>query len=73
MREAGPVRGAAGTGLLAGFGLQAMVNMFSTLHDADQGHDIAVHFVRRLFGGRGRLGMGMLLSLTRRRHHGEVP
>ena len=39
----------AATGLLAQFGLQALINMGSTLQpDADQGHDPALHQLRRL-------------------------
>ena len=64
----------ASTGLVTGFGLQAFVNMASTLHLIPT-KGMTLPFVS--YGGSSvmavALGMGMLLALTRRRHHGEVP
>lgn len=57
------------TGLLAGFGLQAFVNMASTL-ELIPTKGMTLPFIS--YGGSSviavALGMGMLLSLTRRRH-----
>ena len=62
------------TGLLVGFGLQAFVNMASSL-ELIPTKGMTLPFVS--YGGSSvlavALGMGMLLALTRRRHHGEVP
>lgn len=59
----------ASTGLLASFGLQAFVNMASTLHLIPT-KGMTLPFVS--YGGSSvlavALGMGMLLALTRRRH-----
>lgn len=64
----------ASTGLVTGFGLQAFVNMASTLHLIPT-KGMTLPFVS--YGGSSAmavaLGMGMLLALTRRRHHGDVP
>jgi cell division protein FtsW len=58
----------AATGLLAQFGLQAFVNMASTLHLIPT-KGMTLPFVS--YGGSSvlaiALGMGMLLALTRRR------
>ena len=62
----------ASTGLIAGFGLQAFVNMASTLHLIPT-KGMTLPFIS--YGGSSvlavALGMGMLLALTRRRH-GEL-
>ncbi len=62
------------TGLLVGFGLQAFVNMASSL-ELIPTKGMTLPFVS--YGGSSVLavamGMGMLLALTRRRHHGDVP
>ena len=64
----------ASTGLVTGFGLQAFVNMASTLHLIPT-KGMTLPFIS--YGGSSAmavaLGMGMLLALTRRRHHGDVP
>jgi cell division protein FtsW len=58
----------AGTGLLAGFGLQTMVNLFSTLGMMPT-KGMTLPLIS--YGGSSAvavgLGMGMLLSLTRAR------
>ena len=63
----------AATGLAGGFGLQAFVNMASTLHLIPT-KGMTLPFIS--YGGSSviavALGMGMLLALTRRRHPGEV-
>lgn len=63
----------ASSGLVASFGLQAFVNMASSLHLIPT-KGMTLPFVS--YGGSSvlavSLGMGMLLSLTRRRHHGDV-
>jgi cell division protein FtsW len=55
------------------FGLQAFVNMASSLHLIPT-KGMTLPFVS--YGGSSvlavALGMGMLLALTRRRHHGDV-
>jgi cell division protein FtsW len=60
------------TGLVAGFGLQAFVNMASSLALIPT-KGMTLPFVS--YGGSSviavALGMGMLLALTRRRHHGD--
>ena len=62
----------ASTGLLTGFGLQAFVNMASTLHLIPT-KGMTLPFIS--YGGSSAisvaLGMGMLLALTRRRTHGD--
>jgi cell division protein FtsW len=64
----------ASTGLVTGFGLQAFVNMASTLHLIPT-KGMTLPFVS--YGGSSAiavaLSMGMLLALTRRRHHGDTP
>lgn len=63
----------AATGLVASFGLQAFVNMASTLHLIPT-KGMTLPFVS--YGGSSvlavALGMGMLLALTRKRHNGEM-
>jgi len=62
------------TGLITGFGLQAFVNMASTLALIPT-KGMTLPFIS--YGGSSALavslGMGMLLALTRRRHHGDPP
>jgi cell division protein FtsW len=61
------------TGLISGFGLQAFVNMASTLKLIPT-KGMTLPFIS--YGGSSvvavALGMGMLLALTRRRHHGDA-
>jgi cell division protein FtsW len=68
MREQDPFIVLAGGGLIAGFGLQAMVNLFSTLGMMPT-KGMTLPFIS--YGGSSAvavgLGMGMLLSLTRAR------
>jgi cell division protein FtsW len=62
------------SGLVVGFGLQAFINMASSL-ELIPTKGMTLPFVS--YGGSSvlaiALGMGMLLALTRRRHHGDVP
>jgi cell division protein FtsW len=62
----------ASTGLIASFGLQAFVNMASTLHLIPT-KGMTLPFIS--YGGSSALavafGLGLLLALTRRRHSGE--
>lgn len=62
------------TGLITGFGLQAFVNMASSLQLIPT-KGMTLPLIS--YGGSSAmaiaLGMGMLLALTRRRHHGDVP
>jgi cell division protein FtsW len=62
------------TGLVTGLGLQAFVNMASSL-ELIPTKGMTLPFIS--YGGSSvlaiALGMGMLLALTRRRHHGDVP
>lgn len=64
----------ASTGLVTGFGLQAFVNMASTLHLIPT-KGMTLPFIS--YGGSSALavslGMGMLLALTRHRSHGDRP
>jgi cell division protein FtsW len=64
----------AATGLVAGFGLQAFINMASTLHLIPT-KGMTLPFIS--YGGSSALavslGMGMLLALTRHRSHGDRP
>ena len=64
----------ASSGLVASFGLQAFVNMASSLSLIPT-KGMTLPFIS--YGGSSALavalGMGMLLALTRRRHHGDVP
>lgn len=61
------------TGLLTAFGLQAFINMASTLHMVPT-KGITLPFIS--YGGSSMValaaGMGMLLALSRRRRHGEA-
>jgi cell division protein FtsW len=63
----------AATGLVASFGLQAFVNMASTLHLIPT-KGMTLPFLS--YGGSSALAvaltMGMLLALTRKRHNGEL-
>jgi cell division protein FtsW len=63
----------AAVGLVASFGLQAFVNMASTLHLIPT-KGMTLPFIS--YGGSSvlavALGIGMLLALTRRRHNGEL-
>jgi cell division protein FtsW len=63
----------AATGLVASFGLQAFVNMASTLHLIPT-KGMTLPFIS--YGGSSvlavALGIGMLLALTRKRHNGEL-
>jgi cell division protein FtsW len=63
----------AATGLTASFGLQAFVNLASTLHLIPT-KGMTLPFIS--YGGSSvlavALGMGMLLALTRKRHNGEL-
>ncbi len=62
----------AAAGLVASFGLQAFINMASTLHLIPT-KGMTLPFIS--YGGSSAiavaLGMGMLLALTRRRFHGD--
>jgi cell division protein FtsW len=73
LSETDPFVVIAGTGLLTQFGLQAFINMASSLHLIPT-KGMTLPFVS--YGGSSvfavALGMGMLLALTRRRHHGEA-
>ncbi len=64
----------ASAGLVTGFGLQAFVNMASSLHLIPT-KGMTLPFIS--YGGSSvmavALGIGMLLALTRRRHHGDMP
>ncbi len=74
LAESDPFVVLAASGLVASFGLQAFVNMASTLHLIPT-KGMTLPFIS--YGGSSvmavALGMGMLLALTRRRHHGDVP
>jgi cell division protein FtsW len=63
----------ASTGLATGFGLQAFVNMASTLRLIPT-KGMTLPFIS--YGGSSAIavsvGVGMLLALTRRRHNGEL-
>ena len=63
----------AATGLVTSFGLQAFINMASSLHLIPT-KGMTLPFIS--YGGSSVLAialqMGMLLALTRRRHHGDV-
>jgi cell division protein FtsW len=63
----------ASAGLVTGFGLQAFVNMASSLHLIPT-KGMTLPFIS--YGGSSvmavALGIGMLLALTRRRHRGDI-
>ncbi len=63
----------AAGGLITSFGLQAFVNMASSLHLIPT-KGMTLPFIS--YGGSSvlavALGIGMLLALTRRRHHGDL-
>ena len=73
LAEADPFVIIAAVGLVASFGLQAFVNMASTLHLIPT-KGMTLPFIS--YGGSSvlavALGIGMLLALTRKRHHGEL-
>ena len=62
------------TGLVTGFGLQAFINMASSLQLIPT-KGMTLPLIS--YGGSSALavalGMGMLLALTRRRHHADAP
>jgi cell division protein FtsW len=72
LREADPFIVLACGGLITGFGLQAFVNMASSLQLIPT-KGMTLPFIS--YGGSSvmavALGIGMLLALTRRRHHGD--
>ena len=72
LHEQDPFRTLACIGLVCGFGLQAFVNMASSLALIPT-KGMTLPFIS--YGGSSviavALGMGMLLALTRRRHHGD--
>ncbi len=74
LREADLFVVLAATGLAASFGLQAFVNMASTLHLIPT-KGMTLPFVS--YGGSSAIavafGMGLLLALTRRRTAGDLP
>jgi cell division protein FtsW len=73
LHERDPFVVLAATGLAAGFGLQAFVNMASTLHMMPT-KGMTLPFIS--YGGSSAiavaLGVGMLLALTRRRQNGDL-
>jgi cell division protein FtsW len=73
LAESDPFIILAATGLVASFGLQAFVNMASTLHLIPT-KGMTLPFIS--YGGSSvlaiALGIGMLLALTRKRHNGEL-
>jgi cell division protein FtsW len=74
LKEPDPFIVLASAGLAAGFGLQAFINMASSLQLIPT-KGMTLPFIS--YGGSSAiaiaLGMGMLLALTRRRHHGDPP
>ena len=74
LKEPDPFIVLACSGLATGFGLQAFVNMASSLQLIPT-KGMTLPFIS--YGGSSAvavgLGMGMLLALTRRRHHGDPP
>jgi len=72
LNEQDPFITLACTGLIAGFGLQSFINMASSLALIPT-KGMTLPFIS--YGGSSAiavaLGMGMLLALTRRRHHGD--
>jgi len=74
LKEPDPFAVLACAGLITGFGLQAFVNMASSLQLIPT-KGMTLPFIS--YGGSSvmavALGIGMLLALTRRRRHGDVP
>jgi cell division protein FtsW len=74
LNEPDPFIVLASAGLAVGFGLQAFINMASSLQLIPT-KGMTLPFIS--YGGSSAiaiaLGMGMLLALTRRRHHGDPP
>jgi cell division protein FtsW len=74
LKEPDPFTVLACGGLITGFGLQAFVNMASSLQLIPT-KGMTLPFIS--YGGSSvmavALGIGMLLALTRRRHHGDAP
>jgi cell division protein FtsW len=74
LKEPDPFTVLACAGLITGFGLQAFVNMASSLQLIPT-KGMTLPFIS--YGGSSvmavALGIGMLLALTRRRRHGDVP
>jgi len=74
LKEPDPFAVLACAGLITGFGLQAFVNMASSLQLIPT-KGMTLPFIS--YGGSSvmavALGIGMLLALTRRRRHGDAP
>jgi cell division protein FtsW len=74
LKESDPFIVLASAGLITGFGLQAFVNMATSLQLIPT-KGMTLPFIS--YGGSSvmavALGIGMLLALTRRRHHGDPP
>ncbi len=74
LKESDPFTVLACAGLITGFGLQAFVNMASSLQLIPT-KGMTLPFIS--YGGSSvmavALGIGMLLALTRRRRHGDAP
>ena len=74
LKEPDPFIVLASAGLITGFGLQAFVNMATSLQLIPT-KGMTLPFIS--YGGSSvmavALGIGMLLALTRRRHHGDPP
>jgi len=74
LKEPDPFTVLACAGLITGFGLQAFVNMASSLQLIPT-KGMTLPFIS--YGGSSvmavALGIGMLLALTRRRRHGDAP
>jgi cell division protein FtsW len=74
LKEPDPFIVLACAGLITGFGLQAFVNMATSLQLIPT-KGMTLPFIS--YGGSSviavALGIGMLLALTRRRHHGDPP
>jgi cell division protein FtsW len=74
LKESDPFIVLGCAGLLTGFGLQAFVNMATSLQLIPT-KGMTLPFIS--YGGSSvmavALGIGMLLALTRRRHHGDSP
>jgi cell division protein FtsW len=74
LKEPDPFIVLASAGLITGFGLQGFVNMATSLQLIPT-KGMTLPFIS--YGGSSvmavALGIGMLLALTRRRHHGDAP